>query len=303
MISNKVVPNRTPGSISRRALLQSAAVAPFALGAEAARAEQAPPYTLSVNLEIMFPSSMPRARRMEAVSAQRMTAFSFWRASDDEQKAMLEVQQKTGLKCASIVGIGATGRTSGLTQPGKEQAYLDEITQYAQVAKKFGGADMIIFVGAVQKDVPWETQRRQIVAGLRKGGDIAQKAGAYLTLEALNRVESPQMSVLTATEAFSIVDEVAHPHVKVCFDMYHLQLSEGNLTNNLKLGLAKGWTRLVQIGDVPGRKEPGTGEVNHAHLFRTLRAVGYSGYLDMEHGTTSTPEHAIDVVRRLSLEN
>ena len=110
-------------------------------------------------------------------------------------------------------------------------------------------------------------------------------------------------AVLSAAEAFPIIAEVAHPNVKVCFDLYHLQLSEGNLTNNLKLGLEKGWIRLVQIGDVPGRKEPGTGEVNHPHIFRTLRQLGYSGYLDTEHGTTSTPEKAIEIVRRLTFEN
>ena len=68
-----------------------------------------------------------------------------------------------------------------------------------------------------------------------------------LCLEPLNRVESPQMSVLTAREGFQIVAEVEHAHVKLDFDMYHLQLSEGNLINNLRLGLSKGWIHLVAI--------------------------------------------------------
>ena len=82
--------------------------------------------------------------------------------------------------------------------------------------------------------------------------------------------------------------------------MYHLQLGEGNLINNLKLGLARGLIHLVQIGDVPGRKEPGTGEVNYANMFRTLREAKYNGYVDMEHGTTTTPENAIESVRQLA---
>ena len=138
--------------------------------------------------------------------------------------------------------------------------------------------------------------------GLRKAGDIAREHGVHLTLEPLNRVQSPQIAIITAADAFSVIEEVAHSHVKVDFDIYHLQLSEGNITNNLKLGLEKGWIRIVQIGDVPGRKEPGTGELNYPHIFRTLREVGYSGYLDSEHGTTSTPEHAIEVVKKLSME-
>src|SRR6185369_16713377 len=112
--------------------------------------------------------------------------------------------------------------------------------------------------------------------------------------------ESPQMSVLSAREGFRIISEVNHPRVRLDFDLYHLQLGEGNLINNLKRGLEKGWIQLVQVGDVPGRKEPGTGEVNYANIFQTLRETKYSGYIDMEHGTTSTPEHAMDVVKQLA---
>ena len=290
-------------SFTRRRLLHSAAWAPLAAGARPAEAGRTPPYTLSVNIEIMFPRTMPRNERLAVVAAQGMKAFSFWRVQGEEEKAMLAVQKRTGLKCASIAGSGRIGWTTGLTKPGGEQAYFDVITENCEVASRFGGADLIIFAGEVQKDTPWEAQYRQIIAGLRKAGDIAQKYGVYVCLEPLNRVESPQMSVLSAREGFQIVAEVAHPHVKLDFDMYHLQLSEGNLINNLKLGLSKGWIHLVQIGDVPGRKEPGTGEVNYANIFRTLREAGYTGYVDMEHGTTSTPEHAIETVRKLSLEN
>lgn len=294
-----------PNSVNptRRTLLGAASLAPLLLGTRLSGALQAPPYTLSVNIEIMFPRTMPRDKRMEVVAAQGMKAYSFWTAEPEEQKAMLAVQQKTGLKCASIVGSGRPGRGTGLTRPGFEQAYLDAITENCEVSKRFGGPDLIIFVGEVQPDVPYATQYKQIVAGLKKAGDIAQKYGVYLTLEALNRVESPKMSVLTAKENFQIIEDVDHPHVRTDFDMYHLQLSEGNITNNLRLGLEKGWIRLVQIGEVPGRKEPGTGETDYGHIFRVLRAAGYSGYVDMEHGTSSTPEHAIDVVRKLALEN
>lgn len=293
----------THAFFSRRKLLRSAASASLASGASFAKSGRTPPYTLSANIEIMFPKTMPRHERIEVVAALGITAFSFWSVGSEEEKAMLAVQKRTGLRCASIAGSGRMGWTTGLTKPGFEQAYLDVITENCGVARRFGGADLIVFAGEVQKDIPWETQRRQIVNGLRKAGGIAQKHSVYLCLEPLNRVESPHMSVLSAREGFSIVADVAHPHVKLDFDMYHLQLSEGNLINNLKLGLSRGWIRLVQIGDVPGRNEPGTGEVNYANIFRTLREAGYAGYMDMEMGTTSTPEYAIEVVRKLSLEN
>jgi hydroxypyruvate isomerase len=290
-------------SFRRRDLLRAAALSPLALSAQRASAAlPPPPYKLSINIELMFDRAMPKSERIKVVASQGINAYSFWRASEDEQRAMLDAQKQTGLKCTAVVGSGPTGRSTGLTMPGAEQAYFDELLVGIKMAQRFGGADAIVFPGRTQKDIPWETQRKTLVNGLRKAGDIAEQHGVYLVLEPLNRVESPDIAIITARDAFSVIDEVAHSHVKVDFDMYHLQLSEGNLTNNLKLGLEKGWIRLVQIGDVPGRKEPGTGETNYPHIFRTLRALGYSGYLDTEHGSTSTPEHAIDVVKKLSME-
>jgi len=290
--------------LSRRAVLRLALAAPLAIGG-AGQAAQAipPPYTVSINIEIMFPRTMPRAQRLEVVAAQGMKAFSFWTATEEEQDAMLAVMQRTGLKCASISGTAGAGRGDGLTRPGAEKAYLDEITQFVRVAKKMGGALPIIFPGARHANLPWETQRANLVKGLRLAGDIAKEYGAVLTLEPEDQYEAPNMAIHQASEAFPIVEEVAHPNVKICFDIYHLQLSEGNITNNLKTGLEKDWIRLVQIGESPGRKEPGTGETDYAHIFRTLRAAGYKGYVDTEHGTTSTPEHAIGVVKRLALES
>jgi hydroxypyruvate isomerase len=289
-------------TVSRRELFGSGAAVMMAAHAPLAAAE-APPYKLSINIEIMFPRNMPRAQRMDAVAAHGMKAFSFWGASEQEQQEMVRVQKRTGLICASIAGSGSIGRTTGSTKTGYEEAYLDVIRQNCLVARRFGCACMIVFAGQTQKEIPWDRQYAQIVGGLRKAGDIGRDYGVYVCLEPLNRVESPEMTVLTATEGFQIVHDVNHPNVKLCFDMYHLQLSEGNLTNNLKRGMENNWIYLVQLGDVPGRKEPGTGEVNYGNILRVLRKSGYRGYLDTEYGTTSTPEYAMDVVRRLASEN
>ena len=91
--------------------------------------------------------------------------------------------------------------------------------------------------------------------------------------------------------------------MKVCFDLYHLQRTEGNLVVNLRTGLEQKLIKLVQIGDNPGRLEPGTGEINYAFIFKELRRLGYAGYLDTEMGTSKTPEYTMDLVRRMSEEN
>jgi len=86
----------------------------------------------------------------------------------------------------------------------------------------------------------------------------------------------------------------------VDFGIYHRQLGEGNILNTLKEGLEKGLVHMVEIGAVPGRKEPGSGELDYTAVFSLLRRLGYSGYIGMEHGTTSTPQYAWDTVGKLA---
>jgi hydroxypyruvate isomerase len=292
-------------SITRRSLISTGIALPVALDTRlASAAPTPPPYMISINIEIMFPREMPRAERIQRVADQGFKAYSFWSASDAEQDAMLKVQQQTGLKCASISGTGTAGSSTGLTRPGQEKSYFDEITARAKIAAKFGGAQPIIFVGRNQPDVPWDTQRVQIVSGLRKAGDIAKEFGVVLVMEPLSSTGTQgRMALDTAAVAFPVIDEVAHPNVKVCFDMYHLQLMEGNIATHLRQGLARNWIALVQIGEVPGRREPGTGEIDFAYIFRVLREADYKGYLDTEMGTTTTPEAAMQLTRKMSLEN
>jgi hydroxypyruvate isomerase len=111
------------------------------------------------------------------------------------------------------------------------------------------------------------------------------------------------MALDTAAAALPAIEEVNHKHVRICFDMYHLQLMEGNITVHLREGLTKGLIGLVQIGEVPGRREPGTGEIDYAYIMRILRELKYGGYLDTEMGTSTTPEAAMQLARKMSFEN
>lgn len=290
--------------VSRRAWIASGAAIPFAFDTPVAAAPGLPPYTLSINIEIMFPRAMPRPERMKIVAAQGFKAYSFWNTSEEEQDAMLKVQEQTGLKCASITGPGSSGSSTGLTKPGMEKVYLDDIAGRVKMASRFGGPQPIVFVGRTQPDVPWSQQRKQIISGLKKAGDIAAERGITLVMEPLSSANGQgRMALDTAAAAFPAIEEVSHPHVKICFDMYHLQLMEGNITNNLRQGVAKGLIGLVQIGEVPDRKEPGTGEIDFAYMMRVLRQLNYKGYLDTEMGTSTTPEAAMQLARKMSLEN
>jgi hydroxypyruvate isomerase len=299
----------TSGLPNRRDLLRTGAAVPLGLaGLEwqaSAGALGPPPYTLSINIEIMFnKTKLARADRIRFVADQGFKAYSFWSASEEDRNAMLKAQQETGLKCASLVGTGAAGGTTGFTRPGAADALLNEFRERVVIAKQFGTPDLISFVGQIQNDVPWEVQRAGIVEGLKRAGDLAAAGGVTITLEPLSvNPGQPRRALDRAIECFPVIKEVNHPNVKVCFDFYHLQRTEGNLTVNLRTGLENSLIKIVQIGDNPGRLEPGTGEINYPYLFNELRRLKYSGYLDTEMGTSSTPEHAMQVARRLSEEH
>ncbi len=301
--------------IHRREMLRAAAVAPLGLLARVrsegeAAAANAPPYTLSINIEIMFSSGrgnppMPRADRIRAVAANGFKAYSFWNAMPAERKAMIQAQQETGLKCVSLVGTGNAGGTTGFTKPGAQDALLAEIKERVEIAKEFGTQpDLISFVGIIQPDVSWDTQRAQIVEGLKRAGDIAAAGGVTIAFEPLSvNPNQPRRALDRCLEAFPVIKEVNHPNVKICFDLYHLQRTEGNLVVSLRNGLQDKLIKLVQVGDNPGRLEPGTGEINYPFIFKELRRLNWTGYVDTEHGTSSTVEHAMDVVRKMAEEN
>ena len=91
----------------------------------------------------------------------------------------------------------------------------------------------------------------------------------------------------TSAEAFEMVDEVGSPALKLLFDIYHQQITEGNLTANLTRNAAK--IGHLHVADVPGRHEPGTGEINYPYIFKLIDSIGYAGWVGCEYkpkGTT-----------------
>ncbi len=296
-------------AINRRELLRVGASLPLALatserGAGLAATATPPPYTISINIEIMFPRTMSRGDRIRAVAANGFKAYSFWAAPPEDRAAMVKAQQETGLTCVSLVGTGTAGGTTGFTRPGAKDALLAEFRERIEIARDFGTPDLISFVGQLQNDVPWETQRVGIVDGLKRAGDLAAFANVSIVVEPLSvNPGQPRRALDRSEDCFPVIKDVNHPHVKVCFDLYHLQRTEGNLAVNLRTGLEQKLIKVVQIGDNPGRLEPGTGEINYAFIFKELRRLGYRGYLDTEMGTSRTPEYAMDLVRRMAEDN
>jgi hydroxypyruvate isomerase len=131
---------------------------------------------------------------------------------------------------------------------------------------------------------------------LRRVCDMAEEEGVTFTLENLNLpVDHPGVPFGRAEDTLALVSAVNHPRLRLNLDLYHAQIGEGNLIELTRRCLP--WIGEVQVADVPGRMEPGTGEVNWPGIARALDAMGYSGPVGMEAFASGDPEAALDAFR------
>jgi hydroxypyruvate isomerase len=113
---------------------------------------------------------------------------------------------------------------------------------------------------------------------------VAEKAGVVLGIEPTNEHGFPGMLVHHVADAYAIVRAVNSPAVRLVFDAFHVQVMDGDLINNLDRTFDA--IGIVQIADNPGRLEPGTGEINYVSFLRRLRALGYTGLVELEHAVS-----------------
>ena len=118
---------------------------------------------------------------------------------------------------------------------------------------------------------------------LRRCADVLEPHGLVMVLEPLNWYANHGGTFLVKSDqAYALCKAVGSPSCKILFDIYHQQISEGNLIPNID----RCWDEIAyfQSGDNPGRKEPGTGEINYRNVFGHLKKKGFAGVIGMEHG-------------------
>ncbi|UVJ39901.1 TIM barrel protein [Arthrobacter sp. CJ23] len=116
---------------------------------------------------------------------------------------------------------------------------------------------------------------------LERLGALGAKHGITFALENLNTVlDHPGIPLARAKDTLALVQAVNHPNVKMMLDLYHAQIGEGNLIELVRA--AQPWTGEIQVADVPGRCEPGTGEINYPAIAKALNEAGYSGVIGLE---------------------
>jgi hydroxypyruvate isomerase len=153
-----------------------------------------------------------------------------------------------------------------------------------ETAKRTNAKWALLVPGRYNQRMEWDNQTANVIDNLRFCAEIMAPAGLTMVLEPLNKHDHPGLFLTKIPQAYSICRAVNSPVVKIVDDLYHQQITEGNLMNNLD----HAWDEIAafHLGDNPGRKEPTTGEINFKNIFKHLYEKGYEGVLCMEHGNS-----------------
>lgn len=251
-----------------------------------------PPLRFAVCVETIF-RNVPFEQRLEHVVDQGFSAFEFWQRDGKDMNITLALKTALQLDLCAFVGSTAT-----LTDPAQRSKFLDDITRAAGLAVDLSCENLIVHSGPAIRNVPRIRQRESIIEALQEASLIAADADVRLVLEPLNRLDHPDTFLYSSDEGFEIIRAVKHPHVRLLFNIYHQQISEGNLSMRLTENLDL--IGHIHVADVPGRHEPGTGEINYEHIFGLLRERGYKGYVGLEYFPLVDSGASLRAVRAMS---
>jgi hydroxypyruvate isomerase len=151
-----------------------------------------------------------------------------------------------------------------------------------ETMKRTGCRQALVVPGRASPSLFWDYQTANVADNLRACMDVCVPAGLVIVLEPLNRRDHPGLFLTGMPQAYALCRAVNSPCCKILDDLYHQQITEGNLLPHIDAC----WSEIAafHIGDNPGRKEPTTGEINYRNIFRHLHEKGYQGVLGMEHG-------------------
>jgi hydroxypyruvate isomerase len=165
-----------------------------------------------------------------------------------------------------------------------ESKYVENFVKTCEravdVAARVNAKWMTVVPGFYDRSLPMGIQTSNVIHALRKGAEVLEPHNLVMVLEPLS--DTPELFLRTAHQTYMICTAVNSPACKILYDVYHMQRNEGHLIPNIDLC----WDQIpyFQVGDVPGRKEPTSGEINYKNLFKHLHDKGYTGIVGMEHG-------------------
>ena len=262
-------------------------------------AQVAPPFKFSVMLWTVFPD-LPFEQRLEKVAeagypaVELVKEFEKW--SDDDFRRFNAKKRALGITFDTTAGVW-----KGIADPAARDAFLADLNKMLITADKLECPAIIVLSGDQVPGLSHEQQHQSCIETLKRGADVAARRNVTLLLENIDPEENPKYYLTSVAEGFEIVRAVNQPHVKFLYDFYHEQIAEGNLIEKLEKNIDE--VGLIHVADVPGRHEPGTGEINYFNIYRKLAELNYKGYVAMEFMPSGEPVATLRAGRETAMRS
>ncbi len=232
----------------------------------------------AANIEMWGFGGVSHQDRIRAASRLGYPAVEFWPWRGKNLEEIARACEETGVEVAQFT---AWGFTPGMNDPKNHDRLEKEIAASIEAAKKVKARKMTVIAGNDQPGMTQQQMHENVIIGLKRVAPLAEDANVMLILEPMNiRVDHKGHCLYGSPDAVRICREVDSPMVKINWDLYHMQITEGDLCRRLR----EGWDQVgyLQLADNPGRREPGTGEVQYSRVFKEAWNLGYRDYVGLE---------------------
>jgi len=274
------------------------AASPFfsvAASAQTARAESpAVPYKISIMLWTVF-HHLPFEERLEKVAeagyhaVELVGEYKDW--SEQDYRRFNRKKRALGITFDTTAGF-----RHGIGDPAVRETFLAELRGMITTADKLECPRIIVMSGNVVPGLTRAEQHASCIEGLQRASDMVQGKNIEILLENIDPEENPRYYLTSVAEGFEVIRAVNSPQVRFLYDFYHEQIAEGNLIEKLEKNIDL--VGVCHIADVPGRHQPGTGEINYTNIYKKLLELNYDRYVAMEFRPTDDPVATLRTARQ-----
>lgn len=239
----------------------------------------------------------PMTGRLEKIAEMGIDAVEFTRtnrAKNNEEVAA--ACRDLGLKVHNIdSGTALWGKKSALINPAERSTILENLKRAIAHARLFETDTLLALAGTRMEELTDEEMERSLIDGLKAMMEIVEGEGLQMIMEPLNRFDHKGFYLTKMDHAFRILDEVGSEKLKILYDIYHVQLEEGNVINKIRDNIDR--IGHFHVADVPGRVQPGKGEINYPNVLGAIAETHYKGFVGLEYLVKSGDEGSIPVAR------
>ena len=254
----------------------------------------------SANLSMLF-TEHDFLDRFDAAAAAGFKGVEYLGPYDHAPDAVAARLKKNGL--AQVLfnvpsGDWAGGERGIAVLPGREQEFRAGVDKAITYAKALGCKQVNCLAGIVPAGVAADTAEDVFVDNLKFAAAKLGEAGIRLLIEPINTRDIPGFFLNTTRQALGILERVGSDNLYIQYDIYHMQIMEGDLARTIEANLPR--IAHVQLADNPGRHEPGTGEINYPFLYEFLDRIGYSGWIGAEYKPMAGTEAGLGWFRKFA---